>query len=369
MIHRFYVHNFRCLENFNLTIAGQPSVLLIGKNGSGKTTVMSALQILQRIGRGISRVGDLVKSSDFSIGRSNVPMRFEIEVELDEATFHYVVAFELPEKFKELRVLEEKLLMNGKPVYSRHLATVSLAMAGVPEPSFGVDWHIVALPIIQIKGPKDPVSVFKRWLACVLILRPIPSFIRGVSEHETLQPNSALDDLGAWFAGIVAQAPSAYSKIDQCLRPLMPDLRDITNPQIGGDARSLVVRFKNEKTEVRLPFDNLSDGEKCLIVGALVVAASEAYDEPVLCFWDEPDNYLDLSEVQHFVMLLRRAFGARGQFIATSHNPEAIRSFSNENTFYLYRNSHLEPTLIRPLDQLKIEGDLVGALTRGDVEP
>jgi len=46
VIGRFYVHNFRCLENFELSIADRPSVLLIGKNGTGKTTLTRALEIL-----------------------------------------------------------------------------------------------------------------------------------------------------------------------------------------------------------------------------------------------------------------------------------------------------------------------------------
>jgi len=119
---------------------------------------------------------------------------------------------------------------------------------------------------------------------------------------------------------------------------------------------------------VNLPFEDLSDGEKCFMVCALVLAANDAYG-PVFCFWDEPDNYLALSEVGHFVLALRKAFRAGGQFIATSHNAEAIRRFSDENTFVLYRKNHLEPTIVRPLTDIKISGDLVGALARGDVEP
>lgn len=61
MIRRLYIHNFRCLENFELPVSGLSSVLLIGKNGSGKTTVGLALEILQRIARGTNRVKDLVK--------------------------------------------------------------------------------------------------------------------------------------------------------------------------------------------------------------------------------------------------------------------------------------------------------------------
>ena len=100
----------------------------------------------------------------------------------------------------------------------------------------------------------------------------------------------------------------------------------------------------------------------------LVLAANEAYG-PVLCFWDEPDNYLALPEIGHFVLSLRKAFQSGGQFIATSHNQEAIRRFSDENTLVLYRKNHLEPTVVRPLSELQVRGDLVGALVRGDVEP
>jgi len=68
-------------------------------------------------------------------------------------------------------------------------------------------------------------------------------------------------------------------------------------------------------------------------------------------------------------MELRRAFGPGAQLIATSHNPEAIRRFADENTFALYRKSHLEPTQVRLVSDLGIQGDLVEALIRGDVAP
>jgi len=119
---------------------------------------------------------------------------------------------------------------------------------------------------------------------------------------------------------------------------------------------------------MEVPFADLSDGEKCFMICALVLAANEVYG-PLVCFWDEPDNYLALGEVQQFVVALRRAFQiGGGQFIATSHNPEAIRSFSDENTLVLQRRSHLEPTVVRRLSELEVSGDLVGAIARGDLE-
>lgn len=382
VIRRLYVHNFRCLENFELPISGNPSTLLIGNNGTGKTTVAYALEILQKIARSNNRVADLVKPKDMTRGRTDVPVRLEVEIEIESELYQYALALEYPDGFRELRVLEEKLTVGERPVYTRERADVRLyrtqdvipvpigsGVAQTTVPQFRMDWHLVALPVVQERSVKDPIFIFKQWLARMLIIRPTPGLIFGNSEQDgTLQPNLLVTDLGAWFSGLLALAPSAYSKIDEYLKQVMPDLKDIKNPVVGQDSRSLFVQFSSNQKSVTLPFGDLSDGEKCFMICALVLAANDAYG-PVFCFWDEPDNYLALSEVGQFVLALRRAFQSGGQFIATSHNPEAIRRFSNENTLVFSRKSHLEPTVVRRLTDLQVTGDLVGALIRGDVEP
>lgn len=121
---------------------------------------------------------------------------------------------------------------------------------------------------------------------------------------------------------------------------------------VGTNFKSLIIQFSNDNRTLNLPFERLSDGEKCFLICALVLAANQAYG-PLFCFWDEPDNYLALSEVGHFVTALRTAFHDSGQFVATSHNPETIRAFSDDNTFVHSRKSHLEPTVIRALRDIQ----------------
>lgn len=369
MIRRLYVHNFRCLENFELSVLGQSSVLLIGKNGSGKTTVGFALEILQKIARGTSQVGDLVRPRDLTRGRTDVPMRFEIEAEVGGQIYEYIIAFEYPDSFRQLRVFEEKLLVGGKAVYTREAAQVSLArIHQEKEARFRIDWHLVALPIVQENSEKDPLFIFKRWLSRMLVLRPIPSLITGDSTDETLEPDPQMVKYGAWFSGLLGYAPSAYARIDEYLKQVMPDIRDIKNPITGKESKTLTLLFANGHGHepVDIPFEDLSDGEKCFMICALVLAANSAYG-PITCFWDEPDNYLALSEVGHFILALRKVFDAGGQLITTSHHPEAISRFSEDNTLLLFRRNHLEPTSIRPVNQLQVPGDLVNAMIRGDV--
>jgi predicted ATPase len=189
----------------------------------------------------------------------------------------------------------------------------------------------------------------------------------GDSHGETLQPNRDGANIGEWFSGLLGRYPAAYRDVDKYLREVMPDFQDFLNELIGKEFKSLIVRFAENNATLNVNFQDLSDGEKCFFLCAVVLAANKFYGS-VFCFWDEPDNYLSISEVGHFITSLRRSFKDSGQILVTSHNPEAIRKFSNENTFILDRKSHLEPTLIRLLSDIPVTGDLINSLICGDIE-
>ena len=182
-----------------------------------------------------------------------------------------------------------------------------------------------------------------------------------------MEPKRDGSNFGEWVSGLLSRYPAAYTQVDKYLREVMPDIQDFLNELIGKDSKSMIVRFEANNANLSIEFNDLSDGEKCFFLGAVVLAANKFYG-PLFCFWDEPDNYLSLSEVGHFLMSLRSSFKNSGQILVTSHNPEAIRKFSNENTFVLDRKSHLEPTLVRPLSEISVKGDLINALIGGDIE-
>ncbi len=369
MIQRLYVHNFRCFENFEFKIDSASSALLIGKNGAGKSTIASVLKVFQSIGRGVNRVGQLVNFNDFSCGRDETPMRFEIEVILDGNLYHYQLALELQNKFKELSVFEESLSVAGAAIYSRTQAKVVLHKERRPSTvaagQFMVDWHLVALPVIQPKTG-DSLSIFKSWLQKIVLLAPIPQKISGESFDETLNPLFDASNLGDWFSGLLSQFPAAYGNIQDYLHGMMPDMSELQNEPIGKDAKRIIVHFMKDKARFSIGFDRLSDGEKCFFLCAIVLAANKAYG-PLFCFWDEPDNYLSMPEVGYFVLNLRKSFLDCGQIIMTTHNEEAIRKFSVENTWVMDRKSHLEPSLIRKLSELPKKPDLIDSILAGDL--
>lgn len=368
MIQRLYIHNFRCLENFELNLKGLSSALSIGKNGSGKSTIGSALKILQKICKGNFGLRELLNFEDLSYERSEIPIRFEIDVLLDQKLYHYNLALLFDEKNQEFVVFEETMKYDGEAIYSREKDLINLRKGeDRDQTEFSLDPSRIALPIIQQPSKVDRIRVFREWLSRMIILNPVPSLMTGESQNEILEINIDGYDFGAWFSGLLRHYPSAYIQIDKYLREVIPDLDDIENEMLGTRAKRIKVKFQKDTAVFTIPFKNLSDGEKCFFLCAVVLAANKAYG-PLFCFWDEPDNYLAPSEVGHFILSLRRGFKEKGQFLATSHNPEAIRHFSDENTFFLDRKSHLEPTLIKLLSEIPFTGDLTTALLLGDIE-
>ena len=332
MLKRLYVHNYRCLENFEVQFKDLPSSMLVGLNGTGKTTVGLVIDLFAKVCRGQNQVGELVSSKDFFLDRLGSPMRFEIEVEILGQNYDYVLAFELPDGFRELRVYEEILRVDGSVVFSRREAKVTMPKSGQHEANFLIDWHQVALPIIQEYSQKDPLFVFKSWLKKIVVLSPVPMLIDGVANEASLQPKRDGSNFANWLSGVLDRYPAAYTDILDFLKNVMPDILDFQFDHIGEDSKVIKVRFKAGSEIWTARFSRLSDGEKTF-----------------------------------FLIGLRRGFDGAGQIIVTSHNQEAIKAFSIENIFQLKRNSHLEPSVCRLLADVDIDGNLIEALIDGDL--
>lgn len=366
MIERIYIHNFRCFENFSLDLSDHSSALVIGRNGSGKSTFMHALRVLQRIARGSSRVRDLVSAADFPRQRLDGPMRFELTLRLQSRRHDYTLAFEWPPGFREARVLSEDLTLDGSPVFTRKFAQTQLAEG----PSFGVEWHTVALPVIYERPGEHAVKRVREFLSTMILASPIPAYMNGYSEEPTFELDDHATNFASCLRALLAQKPAAYASIEQFLQAVMPDFSSIENVERGERGLHLLARFASSSStdSFTTEFGALSDGEKCYFLAAYIVAYNQ-HRAPAFCMWDEPDNHLALPEVGRFIIGLRKTARFGGQFLSTSHHPETIRSFSDESTFVFSRASHLEPTVARPLEDLEYSGDLINALLRDDVVP
>ncbi len=364
MIDRIYVHNYRCLENFSLDLAGRSSALLIGRNGAGKSTILECLRLFQNICRGSNRVGERISKSDFTRNRTEDPIRFEVELTLAKRRFKYALSFEWLPNGNEARVLDESLAVDGIDIFTRHHKRIQLA-GGY---SFGLDWSTVALPVIEESHEGRAIQDIKAFFASMILISPIPSTMTGFAEEPSLQLFHDAANYASCLRGLFGKKPASYNEFDTYVKSVLPDFSTVENIERGESGTQLFVEFEqmNPKRNLRIEFKSLSDGEKCFFLCAYIIAFNQV-GSGVFCMWDEPDNHLALSEVGQFITGLRKMNHRGGQFLATSHHPETIRKFSDETTFVLTRQSHLDPTVIRPLSELAYAGDLINALIRDEI--
>lgn len=292
-------------------------------------------------------------------------MRFEADLTLSNRRFKYAISFEWPPGFREARILSESLSVDGTSVFTRHQAQVQLSGGG----AFGLDWHVFALTVINEPPGQRAIQDLKTFFATMILIAPVPRNMSGFSEEEpSLELEDDASNYGACLRTLLVQKPAAYSVFDAYIKTVIPDFSSIENPPRGESGTQLIVKFEHisPPRSFSPDFKELSDGEKCLFLSAYIIA-SNTTRAPVFCMWDEPDNHLSLSEVGQFVIELRKMANRDGQFIATTHHPETVRKFSDENTFVLTRKSHLDPSVVRSLDTFGYTGDLISALIRDEI--
>lgn len=366
MLQRLYVHNFRCLRDFEFKPGNNSSVLLIGKNGSGKSTIRHALKVLQRIGQGETRIGQLIGENEFA----GTVAHFEIDAFLENHSYAYTLTLERSDRNHNSSIINESLAKDGVTVFTRHDTTVSLlpGASGPQGVSFDIDPQLAALTTVHHGTDAGSFHLFRNWLGQMILLSPIPQLMDAYATQYAPILQEDGSNIAGWLYTLLSEYPAAYASILQQLQDVFPDLAEFRLSRRGRDDRFLQVRFKDDTEDLLLPFDALSEGEKCFFLSALVLAANK-FDKPLFVFWDEPANYLSLGEISHFVMALRRGFGQRGQIVMASHNDEAVRRFSRNNTWVLGRKSHLAPTVIRLLEELPVTPDVVQSMILGELEP
>ena len=361
MLKSIYIHNFKCFQDFKMDFDEELSTsLFLGKNGAGKSALVQFLNVFRHIGDGRSQLGDLVDRRDFNINDPFSPMILKIEVVIDKFTISYELSLDFPENFDNARVITENLIINDMYIIKRINGSIEYQEFPIATPtkksnqkstisrsSFFSDWHIIALNIINTRQTQQsPFVKFKDWLSKIVILSPVPTQMTGESHKPELKPNFYTTNIGNWATGLLRAYPSSYVTILRNLKRVFEDIEEVRNPPTSATTNKLSFIFVGNDDKVEINFDQLSNGEKIFIVGALLSASVEL-GLISLCVWDEPDNYISLVEIATFFVKLKRVFYKKTQLITMSHSPEIINSVGTENIFILYRNNHIDFTKVR----------------------
>lgn len=363
MFKKIYIHNYKCFQNFEFNLDNERSLLLLGKNGTGKSSLLNILNILRNIANNENKLGALFDKEDFKNPESPIELDFTLDIQ--DVEYQYKLSVIFPKNFREPKIQTEELFEDDKMIYHRdEEGCVSLDGRDII-----IDWHSVALPLLPRYRTfnKDKIDFFKKWLSNMIVLAPIPSQISSnVYSDGGRWLEKDASNFCSWLDDIVHAEPSFYTDLVEVIKKIFPDFKEIQFSNYR-DFRKTKVFFV-DKGRLELDFKHLSDGEKLLFVFSTIITLIGYDNKPFFCFWDEPENYISIALVENLIQHFRAKveFNSNGQLFFTSHNAEVMNVFPKSNIYYMYRESHLSPSRIKNLqeesdnvvDLLKYNGNL-----------
>jgi predicted ATPase len=324
---RLYVDNFRCLVNFELRF--DAINLFLGANGSGKTSIFDVIRRLQDFVIGDSRVHDAFPPTNLTRWQTSGCQRFELELADGGNTYVYTLLIEHDADRRRMRVQEEKLDFDGKPLFSCIGGTAQLFRDDhTPGPQYPFDWTMSAVGALHERPENRKLAQFKKALSKLIIVRPIPALMARESRGEQERLTPQMENFVSWYRHLAQEYMGAMVTLLAELKPALPGFDSLSLKESGEDSRALKAQFTRPGGGKALTFDfsELSDGQKMLI--ALYTLTFGIKDEGVSIFIDEPDNFLALREIQPWLSSLSDAVGASlEQVVLISHHPEIVNFF------------------------------------------
>jgi energy-coupling factor transporter ATP-binding protein EcfA2 len=353
MLTRLYANNFRCLVAFEAKF--DSFGVLCGPNGSGKSSVFDALRLIRNLATGDGILGGDrdhdVPQLEFTNWLNSDVQEFELEVFIGGRSFEYLIHIQQTNELEIPRVVKERAVCDGKPLFDRDLKGVGFNRPdGTQAGFFPLDWRQAALASIQPEGHLSELAELQDAMARLLIVRPNPRGMEAESRSESRRPDLYFEGLTSWYRSL--QLDYEWTRaLHELLQVVWPDFKSIKLVDLGLNTKALQLRFggANGKKSTELFFNQLSDGEKALIALYMVRAALDTGAVQTVLI-DEPDNFVGLPELQPWVLSMRELLDEQRQAILISHHPEILSNAGEDNGRYLWRDNHTSPTRIEPLN-------------------
>jgi ABC-type cobalamin/Fe3+-siderophores transport system ATPase subunit len=362
MLKRLYVHNYKCLVNFEINFDKDVS-LFLGANGSGKTSVLTALYEIQKFIIFNVRLDDkrlddkdrVFKTSSLTRWGDDLIQKFEIDIEGNDGVYKYIFEIEHNPEKNFPRVKTENLFFNNQPVYKFSIEIEGGMQAGkgrmfndnkpdndgIP---YATDWFSSGLGSVQERYDNKTLFWFKKWLEKLFIIHINPNAIKIDMEREESHPELDLSNYVAWLNYWNNENSEGVFSVISELKKTIKGFGSFKFSQAGAKK---ILEVKIKKHLYR--FDELSDGQKAL---AALYTVIYCVPENSVIFIDEPENFLALPEIQPWLNVLREQCKERNiQALLISHHPSLINLLATHSGYWFSRqDNHTRIEKITPQD-------------------
>jgi hypothetical protein len=338
----------------------EPMAVFCGINGTGKSSVFDAIKFVRDLAIGNCFLGGPAHFNNRTVSRlefthwlKSETQEFELDLEADGYHFRYLLHLEQIQGH-EPRIIKEQAFCDGRELYNRDLDGIHFDNSGS---GFPLDWRQAALASIHASVKRREIESLQKALSNVLIMRPGVHGIENESREESHSPDLGLSNLISWYRSL-AQDQECTDLLRESLRAVWPDFKFLRLVDAGMSVKALELAFEDED----LLFDQLSDGEKMLI-GLYLVHTALCKGNVNTVLIDEPDNFVNLQEIQPWLLSISELIDDRHQVLIISHNSEILDS-NPSKAFFFRRDNHRSPARCTSLD---IPGGLTvrEALARG----
>ncbi len=337
MLKRLYVHNYKCLVNFEINF-DQDISLFLGVNGSGKSTVFEVLTKLHRVIVGEEKIENVFNETDCPRWlKSGIDStRFELDIEIGNNIYRYLLVmmnWEISSLIGN-SINEESLYCNNEMLIESKDQKIILKKDVKSYPCdssrSSINRHISYL-----------ASEFLQYLRFLFIVRINPYEMVSSINKTNSEVKTDFSNYAEWFAHLNEKNRKGVSEFEKAMRDILPGF-DYFRIEQAGQTKVLQVDFENtanKKEILSYYFNELSEGQKVLIaLYALVYCAPE---NSLICI-DEPENFLALPEIQPWFDTLYDQCAERGlQALLISHHPKIINLLANDSGFWFSRENNL----------------------------
>jgi predicted ATPase len=324
MLKHVYIDNFRCLVNFELDLG--PQQLLLGLNGTGKSTLLEALSALKQLITGQAAPDALFPESSHTRWDTRPQQTFELQVELG-ASYRFRLELDTWGTPPKTRIKREIVLCDERSVFEFVGGEVHLFNDQYAHNvTYPFDWFRSALATIQRRRENTKLMRFRDWVEKLQCLRPNPCAMSSRTEGEDREPSPDMSNFASWYRHVSQERGDSTSKLQDHLLKIIPGFESLDLRSLGANLRTLQGRFtvpSSPPHSISFGFEELSDGQRVLI--CLYALLDFLVEDGACLFLDEPENYIALPEIQPWLMELRDHIDDHGgQVILISHHPELI---------------------------------------------
>ncbi|MDR2209979.1 MAG: ATP-binding protein [Spirochaetaceae bacterium] len=324
MLKEIYIDNFR--RFINQRIEFSETMLIKGRNGTGKTTLIELIRRLKRFivnNDNTGHVNELFTSEDVPrwLSGDYGQVLSHIEIKLQKAGIEYVykLKIQLSQKDEKVRIYSEQLAINDELVYVSGIDddNVHVRTDDGRDFVYGFDWHHSGL------------------LISARVSKKIRTFLDEVDHRIhafVLEPDTILEDdnqsealaftghnFSQWYSKMLTRDIESASDVLKSYREFLPNCKRVF---LDNNNEFTIEETGLEKSLFDIRFSELSTGQKKLCI---YYAIFKLFPENSTFIFDEFENHLSPNELQPLYDMIQTQQDERdNQVILVSHHDKTI---------------------------------------------